>query len=156
MYKYSGNDPKQQLRVQFVNSLRVGDWTDDKGETHKGAFADQEAVGSAIGLIYIAMQEADATTLEHELAHRYIRMFWDSEVVQEALLAVDKRWKNFGKKGDAKTVEEELVNYIVESASGKWSKSQQLKTLFAHWWNRFNDMIHEAIGRPLKNSHNDG
>lgn len=156
MYKYSGNDPKQQLRVQFVNSLRVGDWTDDKGETHKGAFADQEAVGSAIGLIYIAMQEADATTLEHELAHRYIRMFWDSEVVQEALLAVDKRWKNFGQKGDAKTVEEELVNYIVESASGKWSKSQQLKALFAHWWNRFNDMIHEAIGRPLKNSHNDG
>jgi len=37
------------------------------------------------------MQDGDATTIIHELAHRYVRMFWESDVVQEALLAVDER-----------------------------------------------------------------
>ena len=100
------------------------------------------------------MTDGDATTMVHELAHRYIRMFWNSEPVQEALLAVDERWKKFGRKSDARTVEEALVDHIVGSVDGKFKMSDRLKDIFKTFWHKFNSMIHDLIGRPLNENRN--
>lgn len=153
-YKYSGSDPKQKLRVQFVNSITENDWTDEEGVTHKGAFVDQDAANAFCSIIYISMQDGDATTIVHELAHRYVRMFWDSEPVQEALLAADERWKKFGKKSDARTVEEALVDYIVESVDSNDTKSNRFKEAFKSFWHKFNNMIKEIVGKPILENYN--
>ena len=154
-YKYDGTDKNQQLRVHFVNSLSEHDWTDENGVKHPGAFVEQGQANALCSIIYISMQDGDATTIIHELAHRYIRMFWDSEVVQEALLAVDQRWKKFGKKSDSRTVEEALVDHIVQSVDGKWTLSDKLKDTFKSFWHKFNNMIQEVIGKPLNENRND-
>jgi hypothetical protein len=41
-------------------------------------------------VIGIALNSADPSTFNHEMAHHYLRMFWRSKLVQEALRAVDK------------------------------------------------------------------
>lgn len=153
-YKYNGTDPKQKLRVEFVNSLSVNDWTDEEGVKHKGAFVDQDSANALCGIIYISMTDGDATTIVHELAHRYIRMFWNSEPVQEALLAVDERWKKFGRKSDSRTVEEALVDHIVGTVDGKFKMSDKLKDTFNTFWHKFNKMIHDVIGKPLNENRN--
>ena len=153
-YKYNGTDKNQQLRVHFVNSLNEHDWTDEKGVAHKGAYVEGDQANAICSIIYISMQDGDATTIIHELAHRYIRMFWDSDVVQEALIAVDERWKKFGKKSDSRTVEEALVDHIVQSVDGKWTLSDKLKDKFKSFWHKFNAMIKEVIGKPLNENYN--
>lgn len=153
-YKYSGNDPKQKLRVQFVNSISEATWTDEDGVKHKGAFVDKDAANAFCSIIYISLQDGDATTIVHELAHRYIRMFWNSEPVQEALLAADERWKRFGKKSDATTVEEALVDYIVQSVDDNQSKPNKFKDTFKTFWSKFNAMIKDIVGKPLLQNHN--
>jgi len=69
---------------------------------------------NAHSLILIGMNEGDASTFNHELAHYYIRTFWNSKAVQDALSMVYKK-----SMGDYKTdpnariaVEEALVDYI--------------------------------------------
>lgn len=153
-YKYDGTDKNQQLRVHFVNSLSENDWVDENGVTHKGAFVEADQANALCSIIYISMQDGDATTIIHELAHRYVRMFWESDVVQEALLAVDERQKKFGKKSDSRTVEEALIDHIVKSVDGKWSTSDRLKDKFKSFWHKFNNMIKEVIGKPLNENRN--
>lgn len=153
-YKYTGEDPKQKLRVHFVNQLSSEEWTDEEGVKHQGAFVDQDTANALCGIIYIAMEDGDATTVVHELAHRYVRMFWDSDVVQEALLAVDQRYKKFGRKSDSRTVEEALIDHIVNSVDGKWTNKNKALDSIRTFWTKFNIMIKDLIGRPLHESRN--
>ena len=56
--------------------------------------------------LYISLINADPTTMNHELAHYYVRTFWESKEVQKALSIFDD------KKINSRQLEERLVEEI--------------------------------------------
>jgi hypothetical protein len=44
--------------------------------------------------LYISLINADPTTMNHELAHYYVRTFWESKEVQKALSIFDDKKLN--------------------------------------------------------------
>ena len=111
-YKTKDTSTKAKLRMYFVNSLRKGEWKDENGQYHKGMFIDNDGTSAAINLLYVSLNDGDASTVIHELAHHYIRTFWDSEVVQNALNQFDDQDLIRRYKKSSVPLEEKLVKYI--------------------------------------------
>ena len=112
-----------KMRIQFVNSLG-----DNAGE-----------IDMALHIISIGMDGADATTFNHELAHLYVRKFWNSELIQKAL-------KLYSKKGMTDTEREEaLVDAITEMSVDNYFENTQ-EGDFNVFWNAFNEMIFKVFG----------
>jgi hypothetical protein len=66
------SDPISRLRVEFVNSI---------DPEHAGLYEHNSMSVSAHHVIRIGLDKADPTTFNHEMAHHYVRMFWNSEVI---------------------------------------------------------------------------
>ena len=145
-YKTQDTSRKAKLRVQFVNSLRKGGWKDEEGNYHKGMFIDNDGKDAAINLIYVSLIDGDATTIVHELAHHYIRTFWDSEVIQNALNTFDELELIRRYKKSAVTLEEALAKYLTDSILQNDSKSW-----VSRFWVSFNKMVKENLGIDLLN-----
>lgn len=91
---------KYDLIVEFVNYLQ-----DESGE-HEGWYDYNAKSTIAHHVIQIALNEVSPATLSHELAHHYIKMFWNSPLIQESLAAVFKEGMT------SREVEEALVDEI--------------------------------------------
>jgi len=70
-----------KLRVKFVNNIQK--YIDNAQEDTKGAYV--EDINHELSIMYISLQNGDHTTVIHELAHRYVRNFWETQPVQDAL-----------------------------------------------------------------------
>lgn len=139
-YETDDNSKYSKLRVHFVNSMRKGDWRDKDGNYHKGLFRDSNGTDATLNLIYISMMDGDASTFVHELAHHYVRVFWDSDVIQKGLQHFDKLGliKKFNKS--SVSLEEKLVNAIVDRVMMNDSRSPVVK-----FWQSFNEMIKKVL-----------
>ena len=87
----------------------------------KGLYDQTERLSVAANVIEISLLDADGTTIIHELAHHYIRMFWDSEVVQNAVKKLDTGDRS---EGWQTRLEEKIVDEITmrtAEASDFWT-----------------------------------
>ena len=124
-FETTDDSPTGKLRVNFVNSI---------GE-HPGQ------IDMALHTITIGMDKGDPTTFNHELAHFYVRSFWDTPLIQKALRAFDE-------KGISdKEREERLVEAITEISMDSAFKSAQENWASGlyKYWNKFAAFLYKAF-----------
>lgn len=96
-----------------------------------GVYDQTERLEAAANLIQISLTDANPATINHELAHHYIRMFWNSEVIQAAAQKLDTGDRS---EGWQVRLEEKLVNELVKrtvEADTIWGKiGDMIKTTF--------------------------
>ena len=121
---------RHKVIVQFCEYIEGG---------HKGVYDQTGRIEAAVNLIQISLLDGDPTTINHELAHHYVRMFWDSEVVQNAVKKLDD-----GDRTDGWQVrlEEKLVDEITKRT-----------TETEGFWNNLREMLRGAflwVSSPIK------
>lgn len=123
---WSGND----LLVQFVDYIDGAD----------GYYDHNTRSTYAHHVITLALNTADTSTFNHELAHHYIRMFWKSSLIQNALGAVDKPGMSDRER------EEALVDIITaKTSSSKFMSAVEKNSFFHKFWDKFGSMLYKAF-----------
>ena len=137
IYISDDSSSESKLKVMFVNSISGKDWTDEQGVVHRGLFIEGTLQNEAAwNAILLSIQDGDATTFTHEMAHFYIRTFWDSEPVQSALALMNK--------SSSKEAEEALVEYLTSNVFTE-EKSK--------FWRGINKIL-RILGLPIKRNKN--
>lgn len=121
---YKSNKPGDELRVEFVNSLNFG---------AGGAFESKQTTDGIFGLIQIALHDGDPTTIIHELGHAYIRKFWNSNAVQNALKEIDKNTPGrFTSRDIEELLIEDVTKRVVNRKTGFWNNFREIiRKIFA-------------------------
>lgn len=123
-YSTDSKDPDKQILVKFVNSL--GD--------KRGMYREAEHT------LYISLINADPTTMNHELAHYYVRTFWESKEVQKALSIFDD------KKLSSRQLEERLVEEITSRTMAEnFSTEPQKRSIVQQFWSSFKNLLNRLI-----------
>lgn len=134
-YSTDSKDVDKQILVKFVNSL--GD--------KRGMYREAEHT------LYISLINADPTTMNHELAHYYVRTFWQSKEVQKALSIFDD------KKLSSRQLEERLVEEITSRTMAEnFSTEPQKRSIIQQFWNSFKNLLNRLIlGKMAESKKND-
>lgn len=134
-YSTDSKDTDKQILVKFVNSL--GD--------KRGMYREAEHT------LYISLINADPTTMNHELAHYYVRTFWQSKEVQKALSIFDD------KKLSSRQLEERLVEEITSRTMDEnFSTEPQKRSIIQQFWNSFKSLLNRLIlGKMTESKKND-
>lgn len=134
-YSTDSKDTDKQILVKFVNSL--GD--------KRGMYREAEHT------LYISLINADPTTMNHELAHYYVRTFWQSKEVQKALSIFDD------KKLSSRQLEERLVEEITSRTMAEnFSTEPQKRSIIQQFWNSFKNLLNRLIlGKMTESKKND-
>lgn len=134
-YSTDSKDTDKQILVKFVNSL--GD--------KRGMYREAEHT------LYISLINADPTTMNHELAHYYVRTFWQSKEVQKALSIFDD------KKLSSRQLEERLVEEITSRTMAEnFSTEPQKRSIIQQFWNSFKSLLNRLIlGKMTESKKND-
>ena len=134
-YSTDSKDVDKQILVKFVNSL--GD--------KRGMYREAEHT------LYISLINADPTTMNHELAHYYVRTFWQSKEVQKALSIFDD------KKLSSRQLEERLVEEITSRTMAEnFSTEPQKRSIIQQFWNSFKNLLNRLIfGKMTESKKND-
>lgn len=123
-------DGKDSLLVQFFEYLDGAD----------GYYDYNTRSSMAHHIIGIALNSADPSTFNHEMAHHYLRMFWRSKLVQEALRAVDKEGMTDEQR------EEALVDLLtMKTMDNQFMDYANNDSFFAHFWTRFGSMLYKTF-----------
>lgn len=121
---------KDSLLVQFFEYLDDVD----------GYYDYNTKSTNAHHVIGIALNSADPTTFNHELAHHYLRMFWRSSLVQAALKAVDKKGMTDEER------EEALIELItMKTTENQFVDNAHNDSFFAHFWTKFGSMLYKTF-----------
>ena len=96
-----------------------------------GVYDQTERLEAAANLIQISLTDANPATINHELAHHYIRMFWNSEAIQAAAQKLDNGDRS---EGWQVRLEEKLVDELVK-------RTVEANTV----WGKIGDMIKMAF-----------
>lgn len=134
-YSTDSKDADKQILVKFVNSL--GD--------KRGMYREAEHT------LYISLINADPTTMNHELAHYYVRTFWQSKEIQKALSIFDD------KKLSSRQLEERLVEEITSRTMAEnFSTEPQKRSIIQQFWNSFKNLLNRLIlGKMTESKKND-
>lgn len=134
-YSTDSKDTDKQILVKFVNSL--GD--------KRGIYREAEHT------LYISLINADPTTMNHELAHYYVRTFWESKEVQKALSIFDD------KKINSRQLEERLVEEITSRTMAEnFSTEPQKRSIIQQFWSSFKNLLNRIIlGKMSESKKND-
>lgn len=127
-YVSDEKDEKHNLIVDFVNYIS----TEDKG------FYDYDSKSSAAHhIIEISLTEGDPSTFNHELAHHYVKMFWNSKLIQTALLAVYQNGMT------DEEVEEALVELITDKTTdAQFLSNIESNSFIQKFWGAFATMLY--------------
>lgn len=131
-------DGKYDVVVEFVSHLY-----DEDGE-HQGWYDYNAKSLIAHHVIKIAMDDEDPSTLDHELAHHYVKLFWNSPLIQNALGAVYKK----GMTNDE--VEEALVQQITVKTQILFSQDVEQKSFVSKFWSQLNKMLADGFNIKTK------
>lgn len=121
---------RPQVIIQFCEYIENG---------KKGVYDQTRRIEAAANIIQISLMDGDPSTINHELAHHYVRMFWNSEVIQAAAQKLDTGDRS---EGWQVRLEEKLVRELT---------SRSIESVGI--WNKFSDMIKTAflwISSPVK------
>lgn len=134
-YSTDSKDTDKQILVKFVNSLG----------NKRGMYREAEHT------LYISLINADPTTMNHELAHYYVRTFWQSKEVQKALSIFDD------KELSSRQLEERLVEEITSRTMAEnFSTEPQKRSIIQQFWNSFKNLLNRLIlGKMSESKKND-
>lgn len=114
---------KYDIVIKFCEYLENG---------KRGVYDQTGRIESVANLIQISLTDADPTTINHELGHHYVRMFWNTELIQSLAEKLDTGDRS---EGWQVRLEEKVVDAISrddKQATGFWNKLKQLlKSAFA-------------------------
>ena len=130
------DDWVSRLRVEFVNSI---------DEEHEGSYEHNSLSVSAHHIIRIGLDKGDPTTFNHEMAHHYVRLFWNSDVIQDALKMVDKPGMTDEER------EEALVDKMVEiSIQNVYGTIFDNQNFFHILWGKIANMLYSVFNIKTK------
>lgn len=142
-------------RIRFVKNGEdktdlIIDFVDYLGE-ESGYYDHNSRSAAGHHTIVVALSNGDPSTFNHELAHHYVRMFWNSKLIQNALAAVYKEGMT-----DVE-VEEALVDLITaKTTDSEFMSCVESQSFFQKFWGAFANMLYntfhlenEAIKRQL-------
>lgn len=135
------NDEKTNLIISFLDYL---------GDDEQGYYDYNSKSTAAHHVIAISLTNGDPSTFNHELAHHYLRMFWNSELVQTALAAVDKPGMTDVER------EEALVDIITSMSSDSRNLSLlQSQSFVQKFWAALANIMYNTLGIDSKARRND-
>lgn len=138
VYESTTNDDTSKLRVEFVNNL-----------TRQAAFQRKNTTDATLNLIQISLNNGDPTDIIHELLHFYVRQFWNTNLIQDALRIMDAENPGRNKSRD---LEEYLVGTITDKIVNTPSK---LKQWASNFYNAVRKMLHAlTFGIAFKEKQN--
>lgn len=124
-----GTDEISRLRVNFVNHMS------EPGEISFNL--KSEMVHTVIN---IGLNNGDACTFNHELAHFYVMAFWDSKLIQKSLQAVSKP-----KMTDRERIEA-LVDAITDRSMDEgFNVDVKTDNGFKQFWRQFNNILYKVF-----------
>lgn len=142
-------------RIRFVKNGQdktdlIIDFVDYLGD-ESGYYDHNSRSAAGHHTIVVALSNGDPSTFNHELAHHYVRMFWNSKLIQNALAAVYKEGMT-----DVE-VEEALVDLITtKTTDSEFMSCVESQSFFQKFWGSFANMLYntfhfenEAIKRQL-------
>jgi hypothetical protein len=140
------NSVTAKLRVDFVNSM------DNPGSID----FDADSM-NAHATIQIGLDKADASTFNHELAHYYIRTFWNSKEIQDALdMVYVKEMGDY--KNDPKAriaVEEALADYLTQrTIDSSFLTNIESNSFYQRFWEAFNKMLYRVFDIKTETARN--
>lgn len=125
----NGADEISKLRVNFVNNMS------EPGEITFNL--KSEMVHTVIN---IGLNNGDACTFNHELAHFYVMSFWDSKLIQKALQAVSKP-----EMTDRQRIEA-LVDAITDRSMDEgFNVDVKTDNGFKQFWRQFNNILYKVF-----------
>ena len=123
-------DAKTDLIIDFLDYI---------GE-EEGYYDHNSKSAAAHHVIAISLSNGDPSTFNHELAHHYVRMFWNSKVIQSALAAVYK---------DGMTdleVEEALIDLITsKTTDSEFMSCVESPSFFQKFWGSLANMLYNTF-----------
>ena len=135
------NDEKTNLIINFLDYL---------GDDEQGYYDYNSKSTAAHHVIAISLTNGDPSTFNHELAHHYLRMFWNSELVQTALAAVNKPGMTDVER------EEALVDIITSMSSDSSNLSLlQSQSFVQKFWAALANIMYNTFGIDSKARRND-
>ena len=139
---YSTETSGKKLEVRFVESITEDkDYGQSEYKKIKGSYNQSDRINAASNIIYISLNDGDATTFTHELAHHYVRMFWDTDLVQSSLHELDSKDRT---KGWETRLEEKLIDAITNRVQDNKQFNKK------GFWNKFNSILHKLFGSTSK------
>ena len=123
---------RHKVMIQFCEYIENG---------KAGVYDQTGRLEAAANLIQISLTDADPTTFNHELAHHYVRMFWNSDLIQAVAKKLDTGDRSEGWKV---RLEEKIVDEITSRT-----------TDVSGFWNKLGDIIKSAfrwLSSPVKQS----
>lgn len=127
---YEGNS----VIVSFVEYLE-----DELGE-HEGWYDYNSVSTAAHHLIQVALNGNECSTFNHEIAHHYVRMFWGTPLIQNALGAVYRQGMTM------QECEEALVDEMTSRTGILFQTDTEQKSFYQKFWSKFSEMIAKAFG----------
>lgn len=141
-FESESQDEGSNLRVMFCQYIE-----DSKGEVHDGMYDQTGRMYAASNVIWIGLNEGDPQTLNHELIHHYLRMFWNTTGVQEFLSNYDEGDRT---EGWERRLEEKAVGAILRRSK---TISTRSNTVIGKLWQSLSNvfkMLFEGISQYHK------
>lgn len=130
----------------FVNSLNPQ--TFDRYRTRQSekykAFASIQDPSSAVNMIRQAFEDGDVQTLDKIMTRDYIRMMWDSDLIQTGLDIL-----NSEQKGTSQELETRLVNAITEENIESRIHNKKIIEYVKTFWQKLNNLVKSLFGKHI-------
>ena len=128
----------------FVNSLNQQ--TFDRYRTRQSekykVFASIQDPSSAVNMIRQAFEDGDVQTLDKVMTRDYIRMMWDSDLIQTGLDIL-----NSEQKGTSQELETRLVNAITDENLESRIHNKKIIEYVKTFWQKLNNLVKSLFGK---------
>lgn len=130
----------------FVNSLNPQ--TFDRYRTRQSekykAFAPIQDPSSAVNMIRQAFEDGDVQTLDKIMTRDYIRMMWDSDLIQTGLDML-----NSEQKGTSQELETRLVDAITDENIESRIHNKKIIEYVKTFWQKLNNLVKSLFGKHI-------
>lgn len=130
----------------FVNSLNPQ--TFDRYRTRQSekykAFAPIQDPSSAVNMIRQAFEDGDVQTLDKIMARDYVRMMWDSDLIQTGLDML-----NSEQKGTSQELETRLVDTITDEKLESRIHNKKIIEYVKTFWQKLNNLVKSLFGKHV-------
>ena len=130
----------------FVNSLNQQ--TFDRYRTRQSekykVFASIQDPSSAVNMIRQAFEDGDVQTLDKVMTRDYIRMMWDSDLIQTGLDIL-----NSEQKGTSQELETRLVNAITDENLESRIHNKKIIEYVKTFWQKLNNLVKSLFGKHV-------
>ena len=130
----------------FVNSLNPQ--TFDRYRTRQSekykAFAPIQDPSSAVNMIRQAFEDGDVQTLDKIMARDYVRMMWDSDLIQIGLDML-----NSEQKGTSQELETRLVDTITDEKLESRIHNKKIIEYVKTFWQKLNNLVKSLFGKHV-------